>query len=218
MFWLNRQAAAAELAVALEKYQRENPLILALPRGGVVLGGVLASYLAARLQILLVKKISHPFSPEYAIGALVFKEEALLNQFEARVLPPQLLQSAVDSSVRELDRRYRRYQPYVFSGNLSGQLVIIVDDGVATGLTMEAAIIALRARQAAKIIVAVPVLPLAVAERFRSLADELVALQTPLDFLGAVGAYYRYFPQVKDEEVIRILKETENKKNILKKK
>lgn len=202
----DRVEAARQLAVVLSQRDVKQPVVLALPRGGVVLGAVLAAELSAPLGLVLVRKIGHPYSPEYAVGAVAEDEPPLLNEAEAAALDPQWLKTATSQARQLIKQRRQRYYGGDTPTPITGKTAIVVDDGIATGLTMMAAVRSLKRRGANRIIVAVPVAPADSIKAVQSLADEVIVLLPPSRFLGAVGNHYRDFPQVEDAEVKRLLK------------
>jgi predicted phosphoribosyltransferase len=204
MKFKDRIDAGRQLARKLNG-QFEQPVVLALPRGGVVLAAEIARALSAPLDLILVRKIGHPYNPEYAVGAVTADGEAILNSMEAAQLDPGWLKSAIDRERTEAQRRRQVYLQNRSPISPAGKTAIIVDDGIATGFTMKAAIKALRQQKPAKIVVAVPVMPADTAAELRSEVDDIVALDTPEFYLGSVGAYYDNFPQVSDQEVIKLL-------------
>lgn len=204
--YANRQEAGQKLAKALEHYKGQDVVVLALPRGGIVLGSEIAQALQAPLDVVLVRKISHPISPEYAIGAVVRGERPLINEDEAA--DEAWLKRTVQDEQLVNENRYELYYGDEFEPvSLMDKTVIVVDDGIATGFTMEAAMRAVQKKQAKHIVVAVPVAPVDSIATLQGLADEVVVLDSPDDFLGSVGAHYQDFPQVDDDEVRSLLRE-----------
>lgn len=206
MDYANRQVAGQLLAEALRRFASDDVVVLALPRGGVVLGAEVARELEAPLDVVLVRKISHPSSPEYAIGAVVEDEPPVYNESEAAIINDGWLTQA-EASARQLIERRRKlyYSADLPPPDIAGKTVIIVDDGIATGLTMEAAVRAVRNKHPKQIIVAVPIASAESVAELEDLADEVVVLDKPESFLGAVGSHYTEFEQVDDEEVKELL-------------
>jgi putative phosphoribosyl transferase len=204
MRFRDRLDAGAQLAWALEQYRDQRPVVIGLPRGGVVTAVEVARHLVAPLDIIVAKKISHPLSPEYAIGAVTeagppvwgYEADEVGNSW--RFAHAGELQQRVVHT-RRLLQGSRPPHP------LGGRLAIIVDDGIATGLTMEAAAAQARRRGAAKVVVAAPVAPPESRSLLAPLADEVVVLYEPRIGFGSVGQYYDDFEEVEDEEVRQIL-------------
>lgn len=205
MIFKDRTEAGKLLAEKLEKYVDKETVILALPRGGVVVAAEIAKNLNAPLDLVIVRKIGHPMNPEYAIGALA-DGEIVLNQAETDLIDKNVLERIIDQEKAEAQRRRTIYLADKKGILLKNKTVILVDDGLATGLTVEAAILAVKKQTPKKIIVAVPVAPQDTFEKLKSLLNEIVVLELPIYFAGAIGAYYENFSQVSDEEVIELLK------------
>jgi putative phosphoribosyl transferase len=205
MRFRDRSDAGRKLAQALKKYQNQDGVIYALPRGGVVLGVEVARELGMPLDLLIPRKIGHPLQPEYAIGAVVETGEMICNQREVVRLDPQWLRQEVEAERQEARRRRELYLGGREPVSVKGKTAIILDDGIATGLTMEVAIRDARRREPARLIVAVPVAPPETAERLAREVDEFVLLDHSPYYLGAVGAYYDHFAQVSDDEVVALL-------------
>lgn len=204
----NRLDAAKELCKALDAYRGRNPLVLAIPRGAVPMGKVIAEHLGADFDIVLVRKIGAPMDPECAIGAIDETGWAYLSPFAQRFLDDDAYIEREKAEQLDLLRRRRaEYTPYRHPIDPAGRVTIIVDDGIATGATMIAALHATRAKQPAELICAAPVASKESLADIRPLADKVVCLHIP-EFFGAVGRFYRSFPQVDDDEVIRILAES----------
>jgi putative phosphoribosyl transferase len=207
MRFKDRAEAGQKLARLLATtYEHEEGVVYALPRGGVVLGAEIALRLHMPLDLIVARKIGHPYNPEYAIGAVTEGGEPVVNADEVARVPSGWFHAQVAAERREARRRHHVYLDGRAPLSSHGKTAIIVDDGIATGLTMEAAIRELRRRDSARIVVAVPVVPADTATTFAREVDELVALDIPEYYLGGVGAYYEYFPQVTDEEVIALLR------------
>ena len=206
MRFRDRVDAGKQLAQALKKYQNQDGVVYALPRGGVVLGLEVARVLNMPLDLLIPRKIGHPLQPEYAICAVVENGEMVCNQQEVARVDPQWFRQEVDAERHEARRRRELYLGGRASAPVQGKTAIIVDDGIATGLTMEVSIRDARRRQPAHLVVAVPVAPSDTVERLSGEVDEFVVLDPSPFYLGAVGAYYDHFLQVTDEEVIALLR------------
>jgi predicted phosphoribosyltransferase len=207
----DRTDAGKKLGKALSRFQGKPVVVYALPRGGVVLGVEVARELGAPLDLVVVRKIGHPMQPEYAIGAVTEDGDVVLNPEESSALDAQWLNEATQSELLEARRRRALYLRGHPETSVKGKIAIVVDDGLATGLTMEAAARQLRKRHPDKVVIAVPVAALETVARLRSKAggaDEIVTLYTPEQF-GAVGAFYRRFNQVSDDEVIALMKKSQ---------
>lgn len=206
----DRLQAGEELAKALVKYKNEDPLILALPRGGVPLGHVVAAALDAPLDIVVVRKIGAPGQHELAIGAIVDGEtpEVVLNEeiVEAASIPEDYIEKEKEALLEEIARRNELYRKGRERESVSGRTVIVVDDGIATGATVRASLRAIRRGDPKKLVLAVPVAPQDTVAALKSEVDELICLETPDPFY-AISLFYGSFPQVDDEEVIQLLAE-----------
>lgn len=205
MIFKDRTEAGRKLAEALKKYKGQDLVIYALPRGGVVLGYEIAKALGAPLDLVIPRKIGHPTNPEYAVCAVAEDGHMICNEAERAMLDPKWLEQAVERERQEAKRRRETYLEGRPPLSAEGKIAIIVDDGIATGLTMMLAIREIKHQKPKKIVVAIPVSPQDSAEVLKKEADELVALDIPEAYLGAVGAYYENFPQVEDAQVIRLL-------------
>lgn len=208
----DRRDAGLQLAEKLKHYKScKGVLILALPRGGAVTGLEIARATGAPLDVLIVRKIGFPYQLELAIGAVSETGAVVLNQriISDGGVTKKYIEDEISAQKKEIDRRIRLYRCGRRLGfeEVEGKTIILVDDGVATGATMKAAIATLKEEKIKRLIVAVPVSPLETADELRAMADEFVCLYTPSDFV-AVGNYYRDFTQVTDEEVSEILKES----------
>jgi predicted phosphoribosyltransferase len=209
MSFYDRADAGRRLAALLTHYRhRPDVLVLALPRGGVPVGFEVATALEAPLDVFLVRKLGVPFQPELAMGALASGGTRVLNPLvtEALALAPEIMESVVAREQAELERRERVYRSGRPAPEVKGKTVILVDDGIATGSTMRAAVLALREQGAKEIVVAVPVAPQSAVAELSSLADELVCVLEPRDFF-AIGEWYQDFAQLTDEEVNRLLQQ-----------
>lgn len=214
MHFKDRSEAGKKLAAALAKYKGEDAIVYALPRGGVILGAEISKALGAPLDLAITRKIGHPFEPEYAVCAVAEDGDLICNESEKASLDQEWFKKETEKEKREARRRREVYLKGRAPLETENKTAIIVDDGVATGLTIELAIREVKHLKPKKVVVALPVLPADAAEKIKKEADELVALDITLDYLGAVGAYYENFPQIEDAEVIKIL-ETRNNKQIL---
>lgn len=208
MTYANRQEAGIRLAKVLRHYASKDTVVLALPRGGVVVGAEVAKALQSPLGLVLVRKIGHPIYPEYAIGAIAENDEPVYNESEILGVDEQWLQNAV-TTARNIIQKHRNeyYGTDLVPQVVKDKTVIVVDDGIATGLTMEAAVRALQKLQAKRVIVAVPVAPQESVDTLSMLTDRVIVLEDTNNFLGSVGNHYLVFDQVDDEEVKTLLRE-----------
>jgi putative phosphoribosyl transferase len=206
----DRSDAGAQLSLMLKEYKdKEGVLVLALPRGGVITGYEIACYLNAPLNVVIVRKIGFPGQPELGIGAVSETGTVVLNQviISTYGIPNDYILREVSRQKEEITRRVKRYRKGKELLALRGKIVILVDDGVATGATMKVAITTLKEEKLTKLIVALPVAPPDIADELEQMVDEFVCIETPIDF-AAVGAYYHDFTQVSDEEVVELLQKT----------
>lgn len=209
MRFRDRRDAGQRLAQKLaSKYRGEEGVVYALPRGGVVLAAEITQRLGMPLDLIIARKIGHPHNPEYAIGAVTGGGEVVSNPLEVRRVPRDWYQRQIAAERQEAERRRQVYSGGRAPLSAAGKTAIIVDDGIATGMTMQAAIRAIRHQRPARMVVAVPVVPADTAARLEREVEEVVALDIAADYLGAVGAYYDDFPQVSDREVIALLEDT----------
>ncbi|MGE5240063.1 MAG: phosphoribosyltransferase [Bacteroidota bacterium] len=206
MRFKDRTDAGRKLAQALDSYANQDGVVYALPRGGVVLGVEVARALRMPLDLLIPRKLGHPLQPEYAIGAVVESGEMVVNQWEVSRVDPQWFKHEVEAERHEARRRRELYLGGRAPAAVQGKIAIIIDDGIATGLTMEVAIRDARHRAPGRLVVAVPVAPPETVERLAREVDEFVVLDRSPYYLGAVGAYYDYFAQVSDDEVVALLR------------
>lgn len=205
----DRRDAGRQLAEKLRRYQGADAIVLALPRGGVEVGYEVARALKLPLDIVVVRKIGHPAHPEYAIGAVDEASRTLMNEREAETLDPAWLAEETARQCKEAQRRLAAYRGTRPALELEGKTALLVDDGIATGLTMRLAVRTTRALHARRVIVALPVAPEGASEMLkREGADEVVILLPPEHFLGAVGAHYVDFRQLDDSVVKKLLHET----------
>jgi len=203
IYFANRYEAAMLLAIKLEKYKTEEGVILAVPRGGVPLGYYLAKHLGLALDLLMTKKLGHPANPEFAIGAVGIESEIIE---EAYQIPKEYIQRQTNRIRQELKERYKKFMGDREPSVLKNKIVIVVDDGVATGRTILATLKMLRSKEPKKLVVAVPVASRDAAEKIKREVDDFVCLHAPEVFLG-VSRFYEDFEQTSDDEVKELLKE-----------
>ena len=201
----NRSDAGKKLAVKLQQYKNSNAMVLALPRGGVVVGHEVARLLGLPLDIVVIRKVGHPQNPEYAICATDEKGIFLCNEAETKLVNQDWLNEEIERQRKEAERRIRVYRGEKEPFQIKNKVAIIIDDGIATGLTMRLAIKAVREQKPNRIIVAVPVAPPGIVHELKREVDEIIMLEPPEDFMGAVGAHYQEFEQVEDDTVVRLL-------------
>lgn len=208
MFFKNREDAGRQLAQALMPYKDKDVVVLGLPRGGVVTAAEIAKALNAPLDLVLAHKIGHPYQPEYAIAAIAEDGHLLHSSREIQGIDKHWFEEEKKRQLNELKRKREIYLKGRKQVPVKDKIAILVDDGIATGLTMRVGIKALKDQQPKKIIAAVPVAPRSTAKLLAQEAGEFVGLIVPEDddFLGAVGAYYDNFSQTEDQEVIELLK------------
>lgn len=205
MRFKNRIQAGELLAEKLSAYQHQPVVVYALPRGGVVLGRIIADRLGTPFDLLIPRKIGHPSNPEYAIASVTETGEVITNEAEVASIDAQWFKREVEAERKEAKRRRERYLAGRPSADVANKTAIIVDDGIATGLTMKAVISDLKQRKPLSIIVAVPVAPRDTVHELEQLVDRVVILEKPLLFMGAIGSYYDSFEQLSDEEVMKLL-------------
>ena len=201
----NRTDAAKRLAEKLLPYRKQHPLILAIPRGAVPIGAHLAQALDGALDVVLVRKLCAPGDPEFALGAVDETGWVYLVDETRFMANPGYIDSEKEAQLALMTERRTHYTPARHPQNPADRVVIVVDDGLATGATMIAALHAVRTKKPAKLVCAVPVASEQALEKVMAVADEVVCLHAPPRFY-AVGQFYEEFNQVTDEEVVALLK------------
>lgn len=211
MTFVSREEAGHRLGKLLHAEGVEVDLVLGLPRGGVIVAAGVARELQRPLDVLIVRKIGHPLQREFAVGALAEPDVVILDEQSLGRNP--LVRAQLDGVIAEETARLKEYRAKFHGGGvpeLAGKSVLLVDDGLATGATMAAAVLAAKKRNAARIMVAVPVASISAFERLKRVADDVKALLVDADF-EAVGQYYEVFDQTSDGEVLAALREAEER-------
>ena len=207
MIFSNRNQAAQLLADKLAAYKGQNPLVLAIPRGAVPMARIVADALGGEFDVVLVRKLGAPGNPEFAIGAIDETGWAYLGPYAAMAgADSGYIERIKAQELATIRKRRAQYSPLHPPIDPQGRIVIVIDDGLATGSTMLAALHALRSRAPQKLVCAVPVAPPDTLEKVGEKSDEVVCLHAPENF-QAVGQFYADFGQVEDEEVIALLSE-----------
>ncbi len=201
----DRVDAGKRLAALLSGYKDQEAVVYALPRGGVPVAKEVAVALGCPLDLIIIRKIGHPWNPEYALGAIAEDGLLVVKEEELATVDPDWFASEKQRQLTEASRRRALYLRGKKPVSAAGKIAILVDDGIATGSTMLVAVKKVRLEKPAKIVVAVPVSPKDTARRFAAEVDEFVAVLVPAFFWGAIGYYYEDFTQVSDEEVISLL-------------
>jgi putative phosphoribosyl transferase len=205
----DRFEAGSKLAAAVARFKDQQPVILALPRGGVPVAAEVAAALKAPLDLVLVRKIGVPLQPELAMGAVVNGGQPIIVRNEEVIrlagTDEAEFKAACDKELAEIERRRQRYLGGRERENVAGRTAIVIDDGIATGATTRAALRATRMRNPKKLVLAVPVAPTESLAAMREEADEVICLEDH-EFFGAIGFYFQDFRQISDEEVIEILR------------
>jgi predicted phosphoribosyltransferase len=201
----DRNEAASRLAEKLGDYREKNPLVLAIPRGAVPMAQIIAEKLGGEFDVVLVRKLRAPFDPEFAIGSVDENGWTYIADHAAAVgASAEYIEAEKQAQMETIRQRRTQYTPIRPPLDPLGRIVIVIDDGLATGATMIAALHGLRARKPARLICAVPVAPPETLAQVARMADETICLEAPTNF-RAVGQFYQHFPQVEDREVTAIL-------------
>jgi len=203
MMFTDRREAGVKLGERLLKYKGKDCVVYAIPRGGVILGDEVARVVRAPLDLIITRKVGHPYNPEFAVCVVTESGERICDEPELEGIDKKWLEIEVSKERQEAKRRRELY----LEGRdpLVAETAILVDDGVATGLTYLMAIKELRQRKVKRIVAAVPVMPREFLPRLKEVVDEVVCLNIDEAFRGAVGSYYEYFPQVSDDEVKQVM-------------
>jgi predicted phosphoribosyltransferase len=207
MAFENRAAAARLLARRLERYKGQHPLVLAIPRGAVPMGKIVAEALDGDLDVVLVRKLRAPYNPELAIGSIDEAGAVYLDPEMRDLWDESYLEAEKQAQLATLQARRRQYAPTGTPlDDAAGRIAIVLDDGIATGSTMIAALRAVRARHPAKLVAAAGVASIEALSLIRREADDVVCLEAP-PMLVAIGLYFRDFSQVSDDDVVATLRE-----------
>ncbi len=202
----DRIDAAQQLAQRLKGYQGKNPLVLGIPRGAVPMAAYIAQALRGQMDVVLVRKLRAPHQPELAIGAITETGwTTSVDGFNAYTPDETYLTTEKQRQLNTIEQRSKLYRPLHPALSPSGRIVIVVDDGMATGASMCAALHSVRASQPQKLICAVPVASPEALDFIQPLADEVVCLQCPHNF-EAVGQFYQHFPQIEDADIVKMLR------------
>ncbi|NGX51629.1 MAG: putative phosphoribosyl transferase [Chlamydiae bacterium] len=207
MYYKDRAEAGQKLAEALKAYQnRDDVIVLGLARGGVIIAAEIGRALSLPFDLIMVRKIGAPSNPELAIGAITESGKGFFNEelIHALNVPQDYLEAAIQSEQALAQKRLALYRKNRSPPELKGKRVILVDDGIATGATMIAAVRSTRERGAKEVVIAIPVAPPDTLKRMESVADELICLFSTDDFQG-ISQFYAIFPQIEDDEIIKLL-------------
>lgn len=208
MIFLNRKDAGGKIAEHLEKFKNDNVIVLAVPRGGVEVAYDTIKRFNYEWDLIIPRKIGSPTNEEVAIGAVSVDGSYILNEYYVNMLniSNEYLEQEINKQIKEIKRRLNQYRGIETLPDVKDKTVIVIDDGIATGFTLIAAIKSIKNLGANKIILAVPIGPKDTIEQFKDIVDEVICIYVPDDF-HAVGAYYKDFSQVEDKKVFTLLNE-----------
>lgn len=210
MLFKNRREAGKKLASLLINQTFKDPIILGLPRGGIIVAKEVADALNAPLSLIITQKIGHPYNPEYAIGAVSDDESIIINENEIRDVAKEWLEKTKNEKIKEAIRRKKKYLRGKNLPSLKDRTVIIVDDGLATGFSMKLAVEIANKQRPKEIIVAVPICSKGSSANLKNSINEFISIVYD-DNLSSIGEYYEDFTQVGDEEVIACLEKSKGK-------
>lgn len=208
----DRVDAGKQLAKELSKYSnRPDVLILALPRGGVPVAFEVAKELNVKMDVFIVRKLGVPGNEELAMGAIASEDVRVLNEdvIKSYKIPDRVIATVAANELRELERKERKYRGGHLQPDMKDMTIILIDDGLATGATMHAAVEALKTKHPAKLVIAVPTASPDICRFFKGIVDEMICAATPKPFY-AIGAWYEDFSQTTDEEVCKLLEKAQS--------
>lgn len=198
----NRLDAALQLVKKMRQFKGQDTIVFAIPRGGVPIGCTIAAELGVSVEVILSKKIGHPFNPEFAIGSVSLHGN-IINDY-AGVVSMEYINREIKRITKELKEKFKRYMGNKQPSDIKNKIAIIVDDGIATGNTLMATIDSIKKNNPKKIVVGVPVAPPRTIEKLKSKVDEFICLLSPTHFLG-ISQFYEDFSPVSDEEVVQLI-------------
>lgn len=206
MKYIDRYDAGERLAARLKRMDIDKPVVLGLPRGGVIVAAEVADNLNAPLGVVLVKKIGHPDNPEFAVGAMAENHEPIWDENEVALLGDKWLETSTENANKSIKTRRNLYHSRGYiDPDVIGKTAIIIDDGIATGLTLTAAVKSVYSMRPKNIIVAAPIASQESLIDLDEFVDEFVILENPMTFNGSVSAHYEWFPEIDEDEVCLIL-------------
>jgi predicted phosphoribosyltransferase len=212
MIFLNRKDAGEKIADSLEKFKNENVIVLAVPRGGIEVAYDTIKRYNFEWDLIIPRKIGAPDNKEVAVGAVSVDRSYIINEYFVKALKisNKYLAQEINDEINEIKRRLKKYRGTEALPDVKDKTVILIDDGIATGFTLTAAIKSIKNLGAIKIVLAVPVGPKHTVKQFKEIVDEVICIYSPEDFTS-VGRYYEDFSQVEDEEVFNLLDKLKGK-------